>query len=111
MNKIIAATLLSVLFITQVQGQKKDLNFSQSWGRELSVTNNINQYTGWVDARHYLEKDITNDKIYSVDVKTGERVLYKPAPKSDVVVFVKENDIYQRWNGCYIQRMGILGVL
>lgn len=105
MNKIIAATLLSVLFITQVQGQKKDLNFSQSWGRELSVTNNINQYTGWVDARHYLEKDITNDKIYSVDVKTGERVLYKPAPKSDVVVFVKENDIYIRYGSSEAKKL------
>lgn len=97
MNKIIATSFLSVLFVTQLQAQKKDLNFSQSWGRELSITNSINQYTGWADNTHYLEKDVNDNKVYKVDIKTNERSLYTPQPKSDVALYINENDIYIRY--------------
>lgn len=93
MNKIIAGSLLSVLFVTQLQAQNKELNFAQSWGQELSVTKPINQYIGWADKDHYIEKDAVDGKVYQVDVKTAERIAYKAPAKSSVSVFVKDNDV------------------
>ena len=39
--------------------------------------------TGWKDCRHYIERVREGKKnvFYTVDVKTGERVVYKPATK------------------------------
>lgn len=97
MNKIIATSLLSVLLLTQTKAQKKELNFDQSWGREQSITKSISQYIGWADATHYLERDAADNKVYQVDVKSGQRALYSPQPKTDVNVLVKENDVFLRY--------------
>lgn len=74
--------------------QQKDLNFEQAWGRSPSVTKPINQYVGWADAQHYLERDVQDQQTYKVNVKTGVRSIHKPEPSTSVEVFMKDNDIY-----------------
>lgn len=98
MNKIIVHFLigLGLLFVTQLRAQKKVLSFEQAWGREASVTKQINQYRGWADDTHYIEYDVTHKQLYQVHVKTGKRTSYTPPVKSDVEVFVRNNDIYIR---------------
>ncbi|TYP93134.1 dipeptidyl-peptidase-4 [Sphingobacterium allocomposti] len=94
MRKTLTSLSMSVLFITQLAAQKKELSFAQAWGQEFSVTRPINQYTGWVDNNHFIEKDKDDGKLYQVHVKTGKRSPYTPPPTSDVSVSVKDNDIY-----------------
>jgi dipeptidyl-peptidase-4 len=98
MNKIIISSLVAVglLFVTQLQAQKKTLSFAQAWGQEVSVTKKINEYIGWADNNHYIERDI-DKKLYQVHVKTGERTLYTPPVKSDTKVFIEDKDIYIRY--------------
>jgi len=94
MNKILTSSVLSLLFIVSAQAQTKDLTFSQAWGQEPSVTVPINQYVGWADANHYIERDTKDGKTYQVNIKSGQRSLYVPMPTADVKIFTKEKDIY-----------------
>ncbi len=96
MNKTIVCSLLSVVFITQLRAQQKPLNFAQAWGQEASVTKTINQYVGWADETHYLEKDAKDGNTYKVNVKNGEKSPYTAPAKADVTVFVKDNDVFIR---------------
>lgn len=77
-----------------MHGQTKELSFAQAWGRDYSVTQAINYYKGWADAGHYIENDQKDHRDYKVNVKTGERTPYTPPATADVVVFVKNKDIY-----------------
>lgn len=97
MNKIIACSLVSVLFVTQLQAQQKTLSFSQAWGQEPSITKIVNQYVGWADNEHYIEKD-ADGNLYKVNVKSGQRGPYTAPAKSDVSVYVKDNDIFIRYS-------------
>lgn len=97
MNKILVKSLIGLLFVTQLQAQKKTLSFAQAWGQETSVTKPINQYTGWADNYHYIERDVTDGKLYQVHVKTGKRIAYTPPVKLDTEVFIKDKDIYIRY--------------
>lgn len=96
MNKIFKGFFVIGLFLSfqHAEAQTKRLSFDQSWGRESSITNPINQFGGWADADNYLEYDIKDRKTYAVHVKTGARSEYTPAPSSTVQVFVKDKDIY-----------------
>lgn len=107
MNKTIVHSLvgIGILFVTQLPAQKKTLSFAQAWGQETSVTKPINQYSGWADNDHYIERDITDGKLYQVHVKTGKRISYTPSVKSDTEVFVKDNDVYIRYGNDQAKRL------
>lgn len=107
MNKIIVHSFIGIglLFVSQLQAQKKALSFEQAWGQEASVTVAINQYVGWANDTHYIERDVTDGQLYQVHVKTGKRTSYTPAAKSDVEVFVKDNDIYIRQGSQQAKRL------
>lgn len=105
MNKILVKSLIGFLFVTQLQAQKKALSFAQAWGQEASVTKPINEYTGWADKDHYIERDITDGKRYQVHVKTGQRTSYTAPVKSDTEVFVKDKDIYIRYANAQAKRL------
>lgn len=96
MNKVLLNSLIGFLFVNPLQAQQKTLSFSQAWGQEASVTKSVNQYPGWADNEHYIERDVADGKQYQVHVKTGKRTPYTPPVTSDTEVFVKDNDIYIR---------------
>ncbi|WP_437921757.1 DPP IV N-terminal domain-containing protein [Sphingobacterium sp. LRF_L2] len=95
-KKTVVATLCTLFAICQLLAQKKELSFLQAWGQDASVTKNINQYIGWSDAEHYLEKDAVDQLVYKIDVKSGQKEVYEPLPESKKAVFVKDNDIFVR---------------
>lgn len=99
MNKMFSSLAVVSLFIAfqPASAQTKRLNFDESWGRGYTVTQAINNYTGWADKDHYIEQDAADRKAYKVNVKTGKRELYTPAPSDDVKVFVKNNDIFIKY--------------
>lgn len=99
MKKVFGGLMTVALFIVScsAQAQTKRLTFDQSWGRENSITKDINRYTGWADNNNYLEFDRADQKTYRVNVKTGKRELHVPEAKNDVQVFVKDNDIYIKY--------------
>src|SRR5690606_26830015 len=107
MNKTLVNSLIGIglLFVTQIQAQKKDLTFAQAWGQEASITKAINQYTGWADNEHYIERDVTDGKLYQVHAKTGARTPYTPPATSDVDVFVEDKDIYIRYGNAEAKRL------
>ncbi|TYR33043.1 S9 family peptidase [Sphingobacterium phlebotomi] len=105
MKKILVKSLIGFLFVTQLQAQKKTLSFAQAWGQETSVTKPINEYTGWADNDHYIERDVTDRKLYQVHVKTGRRTSYTAPVKSDTEVFVKDKDIYIRYGNDQAKRL------
>ncbi len=99
MNKLINGFLVASLFVFQytANGQDKKLSFDESWGRGYTVTKAINGYAGWADKDHYLETDASDRKTYKVHVKSGKREVYVPIPTNDVMVFVKDKDIYIKY--------------
>ncbi len=105
MKKILVKSLIGFLFVTQLQAQKKTLSFAQAWGQETSVTKPINEYTGWADNDHYIERDVTDRKLYQVHVKTGRRTAYTAPGKSDTELFVKDKDIYIRYGNDQAKRL------
>src|SRR5690606_33962582 len=107
MHKIIINSLVVVglLFTAPVCAQKKALNFAQAWGQETSVTKRINQYTGWADNDHYIERDSKDGRLYQIHVTTGKRTPYTPPVKSDTEVFVKINDVYIRYGNSPDRRL------
>ncbi|MBD1431312.1 DPP IV N-terminal domain-containing protein [Sphingobacterium sp. DN00404] len=107
MHKVIINSLVVVglLFTAPVCAQKKALNFAQSWGQEISVTKPINQYTGWADNDHYIERDRKDGRLYQIHVTTGKRTPYTPPVKSDTEVFVKNNDVYIRYGNSPDRRL------
>ncbi|GHE48776.1 S9 family peptidase [Sphingobacterium griseoflavum] len=97
MNRILASSLLATLFIAQLHAQQKALSFAQAWGQEASLTRPINQYVGWADNVHYIEKDAVDGMLYAVNINTYARRPYTPPPKADVAVFVKDKDVFIRY--------------
>lgn len=95
MNKASTAFLGLCLLFTQAGfAQSKRLDMDQSWGRKSSLTNPINQFRGWADAEHYIEYDVAAAAAYQVHVKTGQKSPYTAPVKSNVRVFVGNNDIF-----------------
>ncbi|MBP3943825.1 DPP IV N-terminal domain-containing protein [Sphingobacteriaceae bacterium WQ 2009] len=95
MNKASTAFLSLCLLVTQASlAQSKRLDFDQSWGRKNSLTNTVNQYRGWADAEHYIEYDVASNTTNKVHVKTGQKSLYTAPVKSNVRVYVENNDVY-----------------
>ena len=83
-----------LLFYTNAHAQLKTLNQQQIFSGQPSLTKPMSMVAGWSDDNHYIEADPKDRKLYAVDVKTGSRTAYTPPPKSNVNVFVKDNDIY-----------------
>lgn len=121
-GRFYAVTLLVQLLLClfSVHGQeKKKLTFEQIFkAAEPKLTRSLPNITGWADDSHYLEmKKRDGDaraKVFSVDVETGEEVIYSdleqfktladtginllsPASKNETstrLVYVKEGDLY-----------------
>lgn len=83
-----------LLFNTNTHAQLKTLNQQQIFSGQPSLTKPMSMVAGWSDDNHYIEADPKDRKLYAVDVKTGSRTAHTPPPKSNVNVFVKDNDIY-----------------
>lgn len=49
---------------------------------------------GWSDDNHYIEMDVKNRRLYTVDVQSGSRSAYIPVQKNEADVRIKDNDIY-----------------
>ena len=99
MNRKIGGLAVLGFFISMnySNAQSQRLSFDQSWGAAYSVTKAINSYTGWADKDHYLEFDQNDRKTYKVNVKSGKREIYTPAPSNDVRVYIKNNDVYIKY--------------
>ncbi|MCX2450505.1 DPP IV N-terminal domain-containing protein [Pedobacter sp. PLR] len=95
MKKTVLISLAaSFCFSYTVQAQLKRLSQQQTMGKELSLTKPMNMVNGWSDDNHYIEMDATDRKLYAVAIKTGDRTPYTPAPKSNVNVNIRNNDIF-----------------
>ncbi|MFD1768157.1 S9 family peptidase [Sphingobacterium suaedae] len=105
MRKTLTSSFFGILFLTQLAAQQKELSFEQAWGREVSITKPINDYIGWADPEHFIEKDRGDKKEYRVNVKTGTRSSYTPPAKSNVAVFTKDKDIYIQYGEKAAQRL------
>jgi dipeptidyl-peptidase-4 len=77
-----------------VKAQQRRLTFPQTQGDQLSLTKPMTTIAGWSDNTHYIETDIKTSLQYTIDISSGERKAYTPPPKSDVVVTVKDNDVF-----------------
>ncbi len=99
MNKLFSSLAVVALLIAAqpASAQTKRLNFDESWGRGYTVTKAINQYMGWADKDHIIERSASDQKLYKVHVKTGKRELHVPTPSSDVRLTVKNNDIFIKY--------------
>ncbi|HLX91460.1 MAG TPA: DPP IV N-terminal domain-containing protein, partial [Puia sp.] len=76
----------TILAITLSYAQKKDLDYDQIFGGgHTEITKRLPVIREWIDDEHYVEqkKDEADgkNKLYSVDVKTGQAVYYKDAPE------------------------------
>lgn len=77
-----------------VKAQQRRLTFSQTQGDVPSLTQPITTIAGWSDNNHYIETDTKTSLQYTVDISSAERKAYTPPPKSDVVVLMKDNDVF-----------------
>lgn len=84
----------SFCFSYTVQAQLKRLSQQQTLGGQASLTKPMNMVNGWADDNHYIEMDLSDRKLYTVDVKSGRRTPYTPAPKSNVNVNIRNNDVF-----------------
>jgi dipeptidyl-peptidase-4 len=106
MKKNIALFILfATLAYGNVQAQKVRLNLQQSIGAKPSLTKPVNVVRGWADANHYIEFDATTRKQYAVDIATGSKIEYTPPAKSDVDVFVKDNDVFIQYGKADAKRL------
>ncbi|WP_316842718.1 S9 family peptidase [Pedobacter gandavensis] len=95
MKKTVLISLAaSFCFSYTVQAQLKRLSQQQTLGGQPSLSKAMNMVYGWSDNNHYIEMDLADRKLYAVDVKTGDKSLYTPAPKSNVNVNIRNNDVY-----------------
>lgn len=85
---------VTLLLSNPLKAQQKRLNQAQALGTQPSLTKPLNNVVGWSDDSHYIEMDATDRKMYTVQLSTGERAPYTPAPKSDVNLSIKNKDIY-----------------
>lgn len=94
--KISLILCIGVTFLVSntASAQKKRLNLQQSIGAKPSLTKSINFVNGWADNSHYIEVDAKDRKMYTVDVRTAIRTTYTPPAKSNVNVYVKDNDVF-----------------
>jgi len=95
MNKTILFTLTAGIFcMSTAQAQLKRLSQQQTLGNQPSLTTPLNPVTGWADAQHYIEMDVKDRSLKSVDIRTGSKESYTPPPKSNVNVMVKDADVF-----------------
>lgn len=85
---------MSLFLVANTQAQLKKLNQQQTFGSETSLTQALPSVTGWRDDKHYVEIDPKDSKMYAVDIKSGAKTAYTPAPISNVNVLIKDKDVY-----------------
>jgi len=106
MNKsLIFLLVATALYRYDVQAQKKQLNLQQSIGAQPALTKMINPISGWADKTHYIESDFNDRKQYAVNINTGKRSIYTPAPTSDVDVFIEDKDVYIQYGRAEAKRL------
>ncbi|SHF64582.1 S9 family peptidase [Pedobacter caeni] len=91
---VLLSLAASVCLSLTVQAQLKTLSQQQTLGNQLSITKPLPYLAGWSDDNHYIETDPADRQLYAVDLKSGQRTPYSPPPKSDVNVFLQNNDIF-----------------
>lgn len=95
MNKpLILGLTASLCLSLGVEAQQRRLTFPQTQGDAPSLTKPMTVIAGWSDDTHYIETDTKTSLQHTVDISSGERKPYTPPPKSDVVVLVKDNDVF-----------------
>ncbi len=88
-----------------VHAQLKKLTQQQIFNGVQSLTIPMNSITGWSDDTHFIEVDAKDRQMYAVDIKTGSKTPYTPPPKSNVRVFIRENDIYIQYGSDEAKRL------
>lgn len=84
---------MSLSLNAAVKAQMKKLSKQQIFDNIPSLTQPVNEITGWSDDSHYIEVDKAR-KMFAVDITTGTKTPYTPPPKSNVKVYSKDNNIY-----------------
>jgi dipeptidyl-peptidase-4 len=87
----------TLFFSTPSHAQLKKLNQQQIFNGQPSLTKPINGIAGWSDDNHYIEMDNKDRKLYAIDIKSASRTSYTPPPKSNVNIFIAQNDIFIRY--------------
>jgi dipeptidyl-peptidase-4 len=88
-----------------VKAQQRRLTFPQTQGDQLSLTKPMTAIAGWSDNTHYIETDTKTNLQYTIDISSGERKAYTPPPKSDVLVTVKDNDVFIQYGKAEAKRL------
>ena len=106
MKKPVRLSLVfALLLFTNAQAQLKRLSVQQIFEGQPSLTKSLNYITGWSDDSHYIEVDGAQRKLYAVDVKSGEKSPYTPPPKSDVNVFMRDDEIFIRYGSAAARQL------
>ncbi|MES2828674.1 MAG: DPP IV N-terminal domain-containing protein [Bacteroidota bacterium] len=106
MKKTVLICLTMCLSIANVvHAQLKKLTQQQIFNGVQSLTIPMNSITGWSDDTHFIEVDAKDRQMYAVDIKTGSKTPYTPPPKSNVRVFIRENDIYIQYGSDEAKRL------
>ncbi|MFP5080517.1 DPP IV N-terminal domain-containing protein [Pedobacter sp. JCM 36344] len=84
---------MSLSLNAAVQAQMKKLSKQQIFDNIPSLTQPVNEITGWSDDNHYIEVDSAK-KMYAVDITIGTKTPYTPPPKVNIKVYSKDNDLY-----------------
>ena len=98
MKKLLLFITLTTLCFVFVNAQKKQVTYEQAFAsKPTSITKPVPQITKWLDDDHYIEsrREGEKTKLFSVDVKTGEAVVYEekkePAKlKKDYAALIKD---------------------
>ncbi|MEJ7557311.1 MAG: DPP IV N-terminal domain-containing protein [Pedobacter sp.] len=92
-KSFILCLMMSLSLNAAVQAQLKKLSKQQIYDNIPSLTQPVNDITGWSDNSHYIELDKARAR-FAVDIISGNKSPYTPPPTSNVKVFSKETDVY-----------------
>jgi dipeptidyl-peptidase-4 len=92
-KSFILCLTMSLSLNAALHAQLKKLSKQQIFDNIPSLTQPVNDITGWSDDSHYIEVDKARN-MYAVDILSGSKVPYTPPPKSNVKVFSKDADLY-----------------
>ncbi|RYY19462.1 MAG: S9 family peptidase [Chitinophagaceae bacterium] len=104
-KRVLLCLVLASFFVVNSQAQLKRLSVQQIFEGQSSLTKPLNSVVGWSDDTHYIEVDASDRKLYAVDVKSGSKSAYTPPPKSNVNVFMRDDDVYIQYGKDEARRM------
>ncbi len=99
MRKLLLLTAFTATCFLFINAQKKQVSYEQAFANKpTNITKQLPQVTKWIDDDHYIESRRETDgktKMFTVNVKTGEAVLYEekkePAkPKKDYAALITD---------------------